>query len=95
MRLYSYYELQSEIKSILVESIKLAICLKQQIVNLLRHLKAIDTIIDLSIKLHVEPFLDTIKLALAQGGSDPYNNLRIGQFTLTDFQRTVSQSTMG
>lgn len=47
------------------------------------------TIIDVAVKHHVDPFLETIKATVAADGADPNANLKIGNFTLTDLQRSV------
>ena len=41
-------------------------------------------------KYHVDPFLETVKALVAADGTDPNKDLRIGDFTLTDLQRSVS-----
>ena len=47
-------------------------------------------VVEMSIKYHVDPFLDTIKALVAADGTDPNKDLKIGDFTLTDLQRSVS-----
>ncbi|KAF9552933.1 hypothetical protein CPC08DRAFT_673678, partial [Agrocybe pediades] len=79
----------TEIKAILIECIKLIIHLKQQITNLVRFFKAMSSIVDVCVKFHVEPFLDTIKQLVAADGTDPNQDLKIGNYTLTDYQRST------
>jgi hypothetical protein len=81
----------SEIKDILFECIKLVITLKTQITNLVRFFKAIATVVELAVKYHVKPFIDTLKSITAADGTDPEKEYKIGNFTLTDYQRSVSR----
>ncbi|KAK3938884.1 hypothetical protein QBC46DRAFT_343143 [Diplogelasinospora grovesii] len=78
----------AEIKRILIECIKLIINLKQQITNLVRFFKAMASVVEMCVKFHVEPFLDTVKAIVAADGTDPHKELKIGDFTFTDFQRS-------
>ncbi|KAK0660478.1 hypothetical protein QBC41DRAFT_383707 [Cercophora samala] len=78
----------AEVKRILIECIKLVINLKQQITNLVRFFKALTSLIDMCVQLQVDPFLDTIKAIVAADGTDPNKDLRIGDYTMTDFQRS-------
>ena len=48
------------------------------------------TIVEMSIRFHVDPFLETVKALVAADGTDPNKDLKIGNFTLTDLQRSVS-----
>ncbi|TVY67615.1 hypothetical protein Focb16_v002486 [Fusarium oxysporum f. sp. cubense] len=77
----------AEIKRILIECIKLIIDLKDQITSLVRFFKAIGAIVDTCVKFHVEPFLDTIKAITAEN-DDPNKDYRVGDYTLTDLQRS-------
>ncbi|KAF4949191.1 hypothetical protein FGADI_9048 [Fusarium gaditjirri] len=77
----------AEIKRILIECIKLIIDLKDQITSLVRFFRAIGAIVDTCVKYHVEPFLDTIK-AITADGDDPNKDYRVGDYTLTDLQRS-------
>lgn len=56
--------------------------------NLVRFFKAMEAIIEMCIRFHVEPFLETIKMIVAADGTDPYKDLKIGNYTYTDFQRS-------
>ncbi|KAL5589346.1 hypothetical protein FOVSG1_011213 [Fusarium oxysporum f. sp. vasinfectum] len=77
----------AEIKRILIECIKLIIDLKDQITSLVRFFKAIGAIVETCVKFHVEPFLDTIKAITAEN-DDPNKDYRVGDYTLTDLQRS-------
>ncbi|KAK3371115.1 hypothetical protein B0T24DRAFT_667835 [Lasiosphaeria ovina] len=79
---------RAEINRILIKCIKLIINLKQQITNLVRFFKALASMVELCVKFHVKPFLETIKAIVAADCTDPYKDLRIGEYTLTDFQRS-------
>ncbi|CZT44825.1 uncharacterized protein RSE6_05064 [Rhynchosporium secalis] len=76
----------TEVKSILIQCIKLIINLKEQITKLVRFFEAIAAVIGISIKYQVDPFLETIKAIVAADGTDPNKDLKIGDYTLTDFQ---------
>ena len=56
----------------------------------MRFFKAMTSVVDMVVKFHVEPFIETIKALVAADGTDPYKDLRIGDYTLTDFQRSVT-----
>ncbi|OBS29597.1 hypothetical protein FPOA_03534 [Fusarium poae] len=77
----------AEIKQILIESIKLIIHIKDQINSLVRFFKAIGVVVEIFDKCHVEPFIETIKVMMTEG-EDPNENYRIGDYTLTDLQRS-------
>lgn len=47
-----------------------------------------ESLVEMCIRFHVEPFLETIMLMVAADGTDPYKDLRIGDYTYTDFQRS-------
>lgn len=76
-----------QIKSILVESIKLIINMKQQITNLVRFYKAASATVGMIAESLVTPFMDTLK-ALAMNGEDPNRSMKVGNLTLTDLQRS-------
>ncbi|KAK1777277.1 hypothetical protein QBC45DRAFT_417155 [Copromyces sp. CBS 386.78] len=78
----------AEIKRVLIECIKLIINLKQQVTNLVRFFKAMEALVEMCIRFHVEPFLETVKMIVAADGTDPYKDLKIGNYTYTDFQRS-------
>ena len=83
----------AEVKPILIECIKLTITLKGQVMNLVRFFKAMTTVIDICVRLHLEPLVETVEALVAADGNDPndpYKELKIGDFTLTDPQRSVS-----
>ena len=42
-------------------------------------------VVDIVVKFYIEPFMETIKVLVAADGTDPYKDLRIGDYTLTDF----------
>jgi hypothetical protein len=63
--------------------------LKQQILNLVRFFRAMCTIIDTVVQFHVDPFIITLKEVVAADGTDPHEDLRVGDYTLTDLQRSV------
>ena len=58
----------------------------------MRFFKAIASIVEICVKLQVEPFLETVKAIVAADGTDPNRDLKIGDYTITDFERTVSDS---
>ncbi|KAF8803263.1 hypothetical protein BYT27DRAFT_7195858 [Phlegmacium glaucopus] len=78
-----------EIKRILVECIKLIVHLKAQIQNLVRFFQAISSTIKVVVRLHVNPFLQTIEMSVAADGTDPSRHLVVGNYTLADYQRTT------
>ena len=80
---------QTEIKAVLVQCIMLVANLKAQITNLVRFFKAIATTVQLVLDKQVKPFVATIK-AIASNGADPNAAFKVGPYTLTDLQRSVS-----
>ncbi|KAL2061472.1 hypothetical protein VTL71DRAFT_6849 [Oculimacula yallundae] len=76
----------TDIKAILIQCIKLVINMKQQITNLVRFFKTINAVIGMSFKYHVDPFLETVKAIVAADGTDPNKDLKIGNYTFSDFQ---------
>ncbi|KAK3505269.1 hypothetical protein B0T13DRAFT_485904 [Neurospora crassa] len=78
----------AEIKRVLIECIKLIINLKEQVTNLVRFFKAMESLVEMCIRFHVDPFLETVNLIVAADGTDPYKDLKIGNYTYTDFQRS-------
>ncbi|KAI5920341.1 hypothetical protein F4810DRAFT_703039 [Camillea tinctor] len=81
----------TEIKRILLECIKLIVELKSQITNLVRFFNTMTVVIEICINLHVDPFLETVNMIVAEG-DDPHKSVRIGDYTLTDFQRAQVHS---
>ncbi|KAJ4380921.1 hypothetical protein N0V85_008717 [Neurospora sp. IMI 360204] len=79
---------KAEIKRVLIECIKLIINLKQQVTNLVRFFKAMEALVEMCIKFQVEPFLQTVNAIVAADGTDPNKDLKIGDYTYTDFQRS-------
>ncbi|KAL7619532.1 hypothetical protein AAE478_010072 [Parahypoxylon ruwenzoriense] len=73
----------TEIKSILVECIKLVINLKGQITNLVRFFNGMSQAIDLAVELHVNPFINHV-----EGVADPNGDYRIGKYTMEDLLRS-------
>ncbi|KAF8174179.1 hypothetical protein K438DRAFT_2023232 [Mycena galopus ATCC 62051] len=78
-----------EIKRILVECIKLIVHLKAQIQNLVRFFQAISSTLKVVVRLHVNPFLQTIQMSVATDVTGPDKDLVVGNYTLTDYQRTM------
>ncbi|KAI8623310.1 hypothetical protein F5Y19DRAFT_458989 [Xylariaceae sp. FL1651] len=72
-----------EIKSILIECIKLVINLKDQITNLVRFFNGMSQAIDLTVQLHVNPFIDQIS-----GVADPNGGYLLGKYTMEDLLRS-------
>ncbi|KAL6922413.1 hypothetical protein FSST1_006439 [Fusarium sambucinum] len=81
----------AEIKQILIECIKVIIYMKDQITSLVRFFKAICVVVETLVKFHIEPYLETIRALMAEG-DDPNGNYSIGEYTLTDFQRSLIYS---
>ena len=67
----------------------LIVNLKAQITNLVRFFKAIATTVDFVLKKQVNPFIDTMKM-IVSNGADPNAAFKVGPYTLTDLQRSVS-----
>ena len=82
---------QSDIKAVLVQCIVLAVNLKAQIINLVRFFNAIATIVEFVLNKQVKPFVTTMN-AITGNGADPNSDFKIGQYTLTDLQRSVSSA---
>ena len=68
----------------------MAINLKQQVTNLVRFFKAMSTVVEMSIKPYIDPFLNSVKALVAADGTGPNKDLKIGDYTLMDLQRSVS-----
>ena len=71
-----------------MQCISLVVKLKNEITNLVRFFKSIAVIVKFVQDKHVEPYITTIK-AIASGSSDDVD-FKLGNFTLTDLQRSVS-----
>jgi hypothetical protein len=67
----------------------LIVHLKSQIENLFRFFQTISSTLKLVVKLHVNPFIETIQTSVAADGTDPSKRLVVGNYTLADYQRTV------
>ena len=48
------------------------------------------TVVEMSSKCYIDPFLDTVKALVASDGTDPNKDLKIRDFTLMDLQRSVN-----
>lgn len=83
----AYRSFQDSIKSILLQCITLAVKLKNEITNLVRFFKAMVVIVQFVAEKHVNPYIGVI----ARGGNDPGDSYKIGSYTLTDLQRSVSR----
>ncbi|KAK3401034.1 hypothetical protein B0T20DRAFT_348783 [Sordaria brevicollis] len=78
----------AETKKILLSSLKTILILKQHLTTLTRFLKALETAIEITWKVHGEPFLETVT-QLIRSDEDPHQNLKIGgQHSYTDLQRS-------
>ena len=69
----------------------LIVNLKTQITNLVRFFKAIATTVEFVLNKQVKPFITTIK-AITSDGVDPNEDCKVGQYTMTDLQRSVSSA---
>ena len=67
----------------------LIVDLKAQIITLIQSFSAIMSTIEFVLKNQVSPFVATTK-AMGGSGEDPNAALKIGLYTLTDLQRSVS-----
>jgi hypothetical protein len=67
----------------------LIIHLKSQIENLVRFFQAVSSTLKVVVKLHVNPFIETIQTSVAADGTDPNKRLVVGGYMLADYQRTV------
>ncbi|RBQ78079.1 hypothetical protein FVER14953_03472 [Fusarium verticillioides] len=79
-----------EIKTVLVQCIKLIINLKSQITNLVRFFSAIATTIDVFVNKTVAKFLKTVSIAVSSD-SVALEKGTVGNYSLLDTERSVSQ----
>lgn len=57
----------------------------------MRFFKAIVAIIQFVAEKHANPYIETIKV-ITSGGDDPGESYKLGPYTLTDLQQSVSRS---
>ncbi|KAK7225016.1 hypothetical protein V2G26_013019 [Clonostachys chloroleuca] len=77
-----------EIRAILISCIQLIINLKQNITDLLRFFNSLSVIIEVAVKTHVEPFLETVTSIVTNGQSDK-ELIKIADYSLVDLERTT------
>lgn len=85
----AYHFFQDSIKPILIQCITLIVKLKTEITNLVRFFKTMSMVVQFVVDRHINPYVDTIK-AVTGRGEDPGEVYKVGSYTLTDLQQSVS-----
>ena len=74
-----------------MQCIVIVVNLKAQITNMVRFFKAIATTVEFVVNKQVKPFITTM-WASTSDDADSDTALKVGQYTMTDLQRSVSSA---